>query len=242
MQVLTDALQYFKRRSFKEMDSVSLMNRVDVTYVLSIEQVSAVEKKISSSYLITEELGIREFLYREIYFDTDVKQLFLCLHNGRAIRFKLGIREYSVFHRVFREIKMKFKGRSVKCRVLLSENRSIEQFEDLNDLPGDLLDCIEQKIPYTVNLSKESIKNEFRRITLVREDMQDRITIDGVGHFGTPYTREGAFPPVSVVEIKKSGHSGAHSFQPELKRLGIRPASMSKYCIGSISLFPDLKI
>lgn len=241
MQVLTDTLNFFKPISLKDMDSVSLMNRVDIKYVLSIEQLSEVLKKVSSSYYIMEELGLREFLYKNIYFDTDDKQLFLSHHNGRAQRYKLRIREYSVFHRVFLEIKKKFKGRTVKSRLLLSDNGSIEQFEDLKDLPVELLDFIEQKMPYAADLLEESLKNEFMRITLVHKDMQERITIDTDLHFRTPDTREGALPAVAVVEIKKSGHSGSHSFQTELKRLGIRPGSMSKYCIGSISLFPDLK-
>ena len=241
MQVTTDTLKHFQPISLKDMDSVSLMNRVDIKYVLSIKQLSNVLRAVSSSYFIMEELGIRNFLYRNIYFDTEDKQLFLSHHNGRSLRHKLRIREYSVFNRFFLEIKKKFKGRTMKSRLLLSENGSIEQFENLNDIPAEFRDFIEQKMPYTVDILQESLKNEFMRITLVHKDMQERITIDTDLCFRTPDSREGALPAVAVVEIKKSGHSGTHSFQAELKRLGIRPGSMSKYCIGSISLFPDLK-
>ena len=241
MQGTPDTLKYFQPISLKEMDSVSLMDRVDTKYIISIEQLSHVLKTISPSYMIMEELGIRDFPYRNIYFDTDDKQLFLSHHNGRALRYKIRIREYSAFHKVFLEIKKKFKGRTIKSRLLLSENGSIEQFGELEALSVEFLDFIKQKIPYTANLLQESIKNEFMRITLVHKDMQERITIDTDLHFRTPDTRKGTLPDIAVVEIKKNGHSGTHPFQAELKRLGIRPSSMSKYCLGSISLFPELK-
>jgi len=243
LEITSGTLQQYKPLSLKELDSVRLMDRVDIKYILSTNQLDDILEAVLSSYFVMEELETRQFLYKNVYFDTSDKQLFLSHHNGRALRYKLRIREYCEFHRVFLEVKKKFKGRTMKSRLLLSESGSLEQFEDLTKLPVDLVDFLKKEIPYPANKFTESLKNEFIRITLIHKDMQERITIDTDLNFLTPGKKQGSkpLPAVAVVEIKKSGHSGTHPFQTELKRRGIRPDSMSKYCIGSISLFPDLK-
>ena len=131
----------------------------------------------------------------------------------------------------------------MKSRFLLSDNSSLEQFSDLKKLPVDAIDFLKKNIPVQLEHLIESMKNEFLRITLVYKDMQERITIDMNLNFITPGKKQDSqiFPSVVIVEIKKSGYSGNHPFQVELKNRGIRPNSMSKYCIGSISLFPEIK-
>lgn len=243
MDTASGILRQFKPITLAEMDSVKLMDRIDIKYLLSSNQLHDILKSVSSSYFVMEELGIRQFLYKNIYFDTPDKQLFLSHHNGKSLRYKLRIREYSEFHRIFLEVKKKFKERTVKSRLLLSDNGSLEQFSDLKGLPVESIDFLEKNITFPVGKLIESMRNEFIRITLIHKDMQERITIDTDLNFMPIDKKQGpqSLPSIAVVEIKKNGYSGIHPFQIELKSRGIRPNSMSKYCIGSISLFPDLK-
>ncbi len=243
MDTTSEILRQFTPITLVDMDSVTLMDRIDIKYLLSSNQLKDILKSISSSYFVMEELGIRQFLYRNIYFDTADKQLYLSHHNGKSLRYKLRIREYCEFHRIFLEVKKKFKGRTVKSRFLLSDNSSIEQFSDLKELPVDAIDFLKNNIPVHLENLIESMKNEFLRITLIHKDMQERITIDINLNFISPGTKQNsqALPAVVIVEIKKNGYSGNHPFRVELKSRGMRPNSMSKYCIGSISLFPEIK-
>jgi len=243
LETTAETLWKYKTLTLKEMDSVKLMDRIDIKYIISSKQLDSILEAVSSSYFVMEELNTRQFLYKNIYFDTPDKHLFLSHHNGKSLRYKLRIREYCEFHRVFLEVKKKFKGRTMKSRLLLTDNGSLEQFGDLSNLPEDFLNFLGKKIPYPIQQLTKSLKSDFKRITLIHKDMQERITIDTNLNFMDQGNRQNSqsLPAVAVVEIKRNGHSGSHPFQLELKRLGIRPGSMSKYCIGSISLFPDLK-
>ncbi|MCK5156056.1 MAG: polyphosphate polymerase domain-containing protein [Spirochaetales bacterium] len=240
-------IQHFEPISLKKMDSVRLMDRVDIKYILSINQLEEILHAVAQSYHIMEELQTRQFLYKNIYFDTADRQMFLSHHNGKALRYKLRIREYSEFHRIYLEIKKKHKGRTIKSRILLSEEGSIDQYTKLTQLPSNVKTFLKQELPYPINQLVKSMKNEFIRLTLVHKDMEERITIDTNLLFLSRDKRQEihlgrkVLPGIAVAEIKKNGHSGTHHFQNELKRRGIRPDRMSKYCIGSISLFPDLK-
>ena len=82
--------------------------------------------------------------------------------------------------------------------------------------------------------------NGFRRITLVNNNEKERLTLDLGLNFDWEGKKE-TFDHVVIAELKQENANRESLFYSLMKKNGIRPNGMSKYCVGAISLFPDLK-
>lgn len=234
MNALDDILQKFKPITLGEMDSVKLLNRVDTKYVISTAQFLDVLPEMANEYRILEVNNMRTARYRSLYFDTENLDYYLHHHNGYPNRYKVRIRRYIDSDLCFLEIKHKVKGRTDKSRI------RIDDFE--LDLSENSIAFINQIIPETQRLHP-ALWNSFKRITLVNQELQERITFDIGLHFKKDIhsSEDIGYEDIIIAEIKQERENRNSPIMKALKARGIRKARVSKYCIGMGLTKPSIK-
>jgi hypothetical protein len=222
----------FDKTTLAEMNSVSLMKRVDTKFILKEPQLLEVLSKLYDDYKILEIDQERLMKYSTLYFDSENKKCFKDHHNGKLNRYKIRMRKYLVSDICFLEIKKKNNlGITNKIR------RQIKDFE--TNLTSESKDFItESKINNL--LLEPSLYNNFSRMTLVNKNESERITIDVDLSFSFG-TDEKKFDKLVVVEIKQEGKRLNTTINRALKSMSILPTNFSKYCIGISNIIDDIK-
>lgn len=226
-----EILQNFTPITLEEMDRVKLMNRTDTKFVLNRTFFNQILPQLSSAYFALEIKGQRLASYRTLYYDTEGFKLFLDHHNGRGNRFKIRIRNYVESELFFLEIKNKFKGRTDKKRT------KVKDFE--LELSPKSVDYVNKVVGTDIRLVPK-LWNSFERITLVNKTEVERLTLDLNLTFEWDDHKK-VFDHVVIAELKQESVNRNSLFYSLMKQNGVRPNSMSKYCVGGISLNPDLK-
>ena len=98
---------------------------------------------------------------------------------------------------------------------------------------------IEAVIGKEVNLESK-LWNSFDRITLVNKKEKERLTLDMNLAFKSGDT-EGAYNHVVIAELKQENVNRNSLFFQLMKKNLVRPEGFSKYCVGAVTLNPDLK-
>lgn len=230
---LEAALERFGPISLGDMNSVSLMRRIDTKYVLHAGRLPAVLESVADSYRILEIDGCRAMRYSSLYFDTPVCRFYHDHHKGKARRTKVRIRRYLESGIAFLEVKQKdVKGVTRKRRT-----RCAPRCEDLS---ADEQRFIDDTTARNWDLHP-TIANRFRRLTLVDTGRGERITIDWdlsscLGNVVHPHTN------LVIIEVKQERVDRHAPVMEVLKSFGARPYRVSKYCLGMACLCPGLKI
>ena len=222
----------FDKTTLAEMNSVSLMKRVDTKFILKESQLLEVLSKLYDDYKILEIDQERLMKYSTLYFDSENKKCFKDHHNGKLNRYKIRMRKYLVSDICFLEIKKKNNlGITNKIR------RQIKDFE--TNLTSESKDFITKS---NINnlLLEPSLYNNFSRMTLVNKNESERITIDVDLSFSFG-TDEKKFDKLVVVEIKQEGKRLNTTINRVLKSMSILPTNFSKYCIGISNIIDDIK-
>ncbi len=222
----------FDKITLAEMNSVSLMKRVDTKFILKESQLLEVLSKLYEDYKILEIDQERLMKYSTLYFDSENKKCFKDHHNGKLNRYKIRMRKYLVSDICFLEIKKKNNlGITNKIR------RQIKDFE--TNLTSESKDFITKS---NINnlLLEPSLYNNFSRMTLVNKNESERITIDVDLSFSFG-TDEKKFDKLVVVEIKQEGKRLNTTINRALKSMSILPTNFSKYCIGISNIIDDIK-
>ena len=222
----------FDKTTLAEMNSVSLMKRVDTKFILKESQLLEVLSKLYDDYKILEIDQERLMKYSTLYFDSENKKCFKDHHNGKLNRYKIRMRKYLVSDICFLEIKKKNNlGITNKIR------RQIKDFE--TNLTSESKDFITKS---NINnlLLEPSLYNNFSRMTLVNKNESERITIDVDLSFSFG-TDEKKFDKLVVVEIKQEGKILNTTINRALKSMSILPTNFSKYCIGISNIIDDIK-
>lgn len=222
----------FDKTTLAEMNSVSLMKRVDTKFILKESQLLEVLSKLYDDYKILEINQERLMKYSTLYFDSENKKCFIDHHNGKLNRYKIRMRKYLVSDICFLEIKKKNNlGVTNKIR------RQIKDFE--TDLTTKSKDYITES---NINnlLLEPSLYNNFSRMTLVNKNESERITIDVDLSFSFG-TDEKKFDKLVVVEIKQEGKRLNTTINRALKSMSILPTNFSKYCIGISNIIDNIK-
>ena len=210
----------------------SLLRRVDTKYVIRPDQLDWVLAHWKNSHQILEIDGNRIFHYHSVYYDTPALDLYHAHHSGAASRVKFRTREYTDSQQAYYEIKNRANtGVTDKQRIRV---RALDQ------LPPLLTEASKQ---YPRRLGGQSIGEvlqvDYDRITLVSREGGERITVD----LNLSYRAAGKvehYPDRVIIEIKHA--RGVRTRERDLFRsLGIRPGSISKYCLGILSLYPNVK-
>ncbi|MDB3937125.1 polyphosphate polymerase domain-containing protein [Flavobacteriaceae bacterium] len=222
----------FDKTTLAEMNSVSLMKRVDTKFILKESQLLEVLSKLYDDYKILQIDQERLMKYSTLYFDSKNKKCFKDHHNGKLNRYKIRMRKYLVSDICFLEIKKKNNlGVTNKIR------RQIKDFE--TDLTLESKEFISDS---NINnlLLEPSLYNNFSRMTLVNKNESERITIDVDLSFSFG-TDEKKFDKLVVVEIKQEGKRLNTTINRALKSMSILPTNFSKYCIGISNIIDDIK-
>jgi VTC domain len=229
---LEAAIWRFAPISLGDMNSVSLMRRIDTKFILHRDQLPMVLDAVQDQYAILEINRQRAMRYASQYFDTAACKFYIDHHNGKAKRTKVRIRSYVDSEIGFLEIKQK----SVKG--VTSKSRTRFESTDTN-LSPEARRFIDDKTRASYDL-QPTIRNRFRRMTLVDTDRSERVTIDWdlSSHLESVDCRH---TNLVIIEVKQEGLDRHAPIMNVLKSVGARPFRVSKYCLGMACLFPHLK-
>ena len=232
MNNISNIISDFTSISLDEMDGVKLMNRTDTKFAFKSDTLPLLLKKILPFYrvLAINDSCIQD--YKSLYFDTQDRKFYLDHHNRRVNRNKIRFREYVGSNLTFLEIKTKTnKGKTIKKRIKvdeISDKLTLRQEEYINKIIGKNL-----------NVEAKQWIN-FSRITLVHKTQKERLTIDLNLTFENK-ERSGNLKQIAIAEVKQERMSRSSDFMRIAKELFISPIRISKYCMSTLELNPNLK-
>lgn len=232
MNHIQSILNDFDPISLKEMDSVSLMDRMDSKYVFREAELNAFLIPLKASYRVLDVNHHRISRYESLYFDTKNFALFHHHHNERANRYKIRFRKYVESDLSFFEIKYKTnKGRTIKKRI---QHPLIE--ETIHGVTENFL-C--DKTTLSSKEIEAKLWINFDRITLVNRFSPERVTLD----MNLVFKNNGTVRTMNnlVIAETKQEKGNRSAFVRLMKDHHIREGSLSKYCYAVSSLFEELK-
>ena len=228
---LKSELNKFETITLSEMDDVKLMSRTDTKFVFNFSRLPEFLEKLSQFYRVMEIDGERLHHYKSLYFDTKDRKFYIEHHNRRVNRNKIRFREYVGSGLTFLEIKLKNnKGKTIKKRIKVN---SIS--EDITEQQQ----YIDKIVGYPIEVSAKQWIN-FSRVTFVHKTQKERLTIDVNLTFNNKID-EGDLKNIVIAEVKQERMSRSSDFMRIAKEMSILPMRLSKYCISSMQLWPQLK-
>ncbi|MGL4631221.1 MAG: polyphosphate polymerase domain-containing protein [Leadbetterella sp.] len=223
----------FENISLQEMDGVKLMDRVDSKYLIPLNVLPQILEEIIPFYRILEINGVRLNRYETQYFDFNNYELYHNHQAGKTNRYKVRFRKYVESDLCFFEIKHKNnKGRTKKIRL-----KQPEKMIDI--LNPQEMEFLESQTPLDGNMLKGNLWVYYNRLTLVNRFSTERLTIDLDLSFKNK-ERAIEYPKVVVAEVKQE-KLGASPIINVLRSKHLMEGSISKYCLGIMSLNPLIK-
>ena len=213
--------------NLSEMDEVKLMNRVDTKFAFSFLAFKTILENLKDDYKILEIENTRTPFYESLYFDEANFKFYRDHHNGRTDRYKVRFRNYVESNLFFLEIKHKVKGRTLKKRILVDSIPEVLSEVHLNFLRKNIHDKIQLE---------PKMWNSFHRITLVNNQLKERLTLDFQLTFKWKDTKK-EFNNLVIAELKQEVVNQNSPFYLLMKKNVIRPYRLSKYCLGAIELY-----
>ena len=232
MNNLKKEISEFNPISLKEMDGVKLMNRTDTKFVFHIDKLSLLLQNMIPYYkvLLINNECIHD--YKSLYYDTDDRKFYLDHHNQRVNRNKIRFREYIGSGLTFLEIKLKNnKGKTIKKRI------KVKRINE--ELSNDNKEYIDSIIKNKLDLSAKQWIN-FSRITFVHKAQKERLTMDVNLTFNN-HKNKGDFKELVIAEVKQERMSRSSDFMRIAKEMGVLPTRLSKYCMSTLELNPEIK-
>lgn len=227
------AVEHFAPVSLADMTGAALQDRMDTKYTLAVDQLSSALNRLTSDYRVLSIDGTRICRYSTIYFDTPNFGIYTQHHNGWSDRYKVRARRYVDTNMAFFEVKHRTnRNRTIKSRMPLG---------DVDDALGGRADgFLDSHSPYHVRDLEPKLWNDYLRITLVGVRHVERVTLDLNVAFawGDSLTM---LDGIAIAEVKQPRISRTSPFIQQMRRLGVRPAPMSKYCTGIARLYPGVK-
>jgi VTC domain len=214
-----------------------LQTRVDRKYFVPAELFQRLVTELADELQVLDMDGRRSFGYESVYFDTPELSTYRAHLQHRRQRFKARTRTYTDSGLCMFEVKLTgARGETVKQRVPYPAEHRAELTDDaLAHLRTTLCQAYHQDLPGGM---RPTLVTTYRRTTFVSRTGEARLTCD-VGLVCRDDEHEVHDTGTHVlVESKSSGRGSA----PDriLRELGVRPASVSKYCVGVAALHPEL--
>jgi hypothetical protein len=202
-------------------------DRQDRKYIFQADKLEHVFEACLPDYNILEISGIRSFEYATTYFDTPTFDMYYQHQRGKLSRSKIRIRSYLDTNQRFIELKVKNnKGRTEKIRV---------KGASLHSASAE----IAKSTRYAVDELHDIFQLSYQRITLIHKYKQEKVTFDQMlTYVSGENTHE--IENVVFAEVKTNDGHDIH-FCNIMKNHGIRSGSMSKYCLGVLMFFPEVK-
>ena len=230
---MDNILQSLSPITLAEMDRVQLLNRTDTKFIFNSELYPHVLGHLSEHYRILDVKGHRASRYRSLYFDTENFDFYRKHHNGGLNRYKVRMRKYLESDLTFFEVKFKTnKGRTDKKRI---------RIDDLStELPPEAVEFIRENYPFDPAVLQPKLYNTFSRMTLVHNELPERITLDAqLAYESADGTK--SIDGLAIAEAKQERINAQSDFFLEMRNAGVRPEGMSKYCVGCVLLYPELR-
>ena len=217
------------------LSQAALQTRVDNKFLLTPQEFTAFAAALDAEFRVMEIDGMRVFRYDSVYFDTDDLAQFRAHRQGRRRRYKVRSRRYTDTGLCMFEIKTKgARGATVKHRI----EQSAGAAGKLNGANRAYLrHVIRNEYEEEAPEMRPVLESGYERATFVNTVSGERVTCDVNLEYANERGRVHA-PDLIVVETKSADGRGASD--RALADLGIRPVSMSKYCIGIALLHPEL--
>ena len=230
---ILDIAQAMAPISLQEIETLALMDRVDVKFILHEREFLHALEQVADQYHILEIDGVRGSRYLTTYFDTPDYAMYHMHHNGARTRFKVRWRWYLDSSTIFLEVKEKNnRERTRKKRILLAEPVSDLQSIDLSWLP--------EHFAHDPATLAPTIWTRFRRLMLADTVRGERITVDLDLQLGDQ-ERTVALPGLVIVEIKQRKFSLASPMARQIHEIHRSPHHISKYCVAMATLYPEIK-
>lgn len=225
-------MSYFNIQDAVLLKETATTDRLETKFILTADRLPFLMKLLQSDYSLLQFGAHPISGYTTQYFDTPDFHFYLAHHNGRNKRWKARERTYQNDNKTFLEIKFQSAaGRVIKNRIRRNDPAESWQKKDL--------DFLTDKLPIDPLALKPVLSSQYNRITLVDTQLASRVTIDLDIQFSASNSQH-QLNNFVIVEIKqeKNEISPAHTV---LKKMGIRPVALSKYCLGINYLYPGLK-
>ena len=218
--------------SLDEMDDVKLMSRTDTKFAFNANKMPLLLQKLLPFYRVLAIDGELIHDYKSLYYDTDNRKFYLDHHNGRVNRNKIRFREYVGSKLTFLEIKRKNnKGKTIKKRMKVNAIS--------NELSEKQQNYIEKTIGRPMEVNAKQWIN-FSRITFVHKTQKERLTMDVNLTFENE-NEKGDMKHIVIAEVKQERMSRSSDFMRIAKEMHILPIRISKYCLTTLALNPELK-
>ena len=232
MSNLPQIVANFLPISLDEMDDVKLMSRTDTKFAFKANKMPLLLQKLLPFYRVLAIDGELIHDYKSLYYDTDNRKFYLDHHNGMVNRNKIRFREYVGSKLTFLEIKRKNnKGKTIKKRMRVDAIS--------NELSEKQQNYIEKIIGRPMDVNAKQWIN-FSRITFVHKTQKERMTMDVNLAFENE-NEKGDMKHIVIAEVKQERMSRSSDFMRIAKEMHILPIRISKYCLTTLALNPELK-
>ena len=214
-----------------------LQTRVDRKYFVPAEVFQRLISELGGELRVLDMEGRRSFGYESVYFDTPQLSTYRAHVQRRRQRFKARTRTYTDTGQTMFEVKLAGpRGETVKQRLPYpAEHRADLTDEALAHLGNALCQAYHQDLPAGL---RPTLVTTYRRTTFVSRTGAARLTCD-VGLVCRDGDHEVRDTGDHVLVESKSSARGSAADRI-LRELGVRPASVSKYCVGVAALHPEL--
>lgn len=216
--------------SLAEMDGVKLQDRTDTKYLFSGRDLDGILREMLPHYRLLEVDGVRGTHYRSLYYDTPDLRHYLDHHNRRTFRSKVRFRKYMGSDLAYFEVKRKTgTGRTDKARLRVQgipESLSPEQRTFATTASSNSAEL------------RPTLWNDFMRYTFVHRERPERLTMDLDLRFSSNGV-ERSLGNIVVAELKEERADRSSPFASIMRQRNLRPAGMSKYCIGMLMMGAD---
>ncbi|MEY4433288.1 MAG: hypothetical protein RLZZ44_1422 [Bacteroidota bacterium] len=225
----SSALHFFDTISLSFLqDKALLLNRKELKFIVPIALIDTILNECKDDYYLLKISEESVFKYSTNYFDTMNLKLYFDHHNGKGNRFKIRERVYVQSDLKYVEIKFKTnKNQTVKSR------KEIINWLEAKDFIQDHTAILASDLHHSLN-------SEYNRITLLHKEKKEKVTLDFDLSFGEKQ-QSIQYNSIVIAEVKAEKMTKIH-FNEIMKKHKIRSGSMSKYCLGLISLNPQLKM
>jgi VTC domain len=217
--------------------TAELLTRVDRKYFVPAETFRAFAAQVGDDFRVLEMGGLRLFAYESVYFDTPDLATYRAHLQGRRRRFKVRTRTYLDSQICMLEVKLKGpRAATVKMRSPHPHDRRGELTPAALTVAADFVhDTYGLALPAGLG---PVLTTTNRRATFVSHTEAARFTCD-IGLICRGSTGEVSAKGDHVLVESKAGASGSLADRT-LRDLGIRPVSVSKYCIGIAVTHPEV--
>lgn len=211
-----------------------LQTRTDRKYLLPVDDWRVVVDHRHQRLQVLEIDNRRLFDYESVYFDTPGLLAYHRHAHGRRTRFKIRTRSYLDSADTALELKTKGgRGETQKQRYPYRMTDRYQLTSDAHAVIGEHLgDQLGGEKP------ELSLITRYHRATLLDAVSGSRLTCDVGLRFSDGRRRRDAPSDLVLVESKTAGPTTP--VELDLWRMGHRPVSISKYCVGLALLHPDL--